>query len=217
MKKYLFLVIASLCFWACDHQNDVYFSNWEGEYNVTDCITSVSQEGTPVQGSDPTTTQTTITIFRDNGLFLQSHGIGAPFNPATDPLTHTVQLFSPARMPENIEPVESDNIAHVILRNGGVITVYNGIFYAPKAIQVLSASEDQLILSTCPSFAVELFDQEGNALGSVMTYWAYKPVQKQGDNYTWEAELKIDPIQHTSSFPAYDLPVVRHTITMTKK
>lgn len=228
MEKHLSLfslALILLSFAACSGQNDAYYANWEGEYEATEIIEQIASNGEKTDLSPARTT--TVTIFRDNSLYLQSYSIGDPFMPGVDPTDHTVRLKAPARMTADDEPEEQDpeeggieNVivtdlqANIVLINGGVATIYSGVMYAPKAIRVINATENELTLLPGKSFEVLLIDANGTDLGSVTCNWTYSPVRKNGDTYTWEAELHQAPSQ-SSQYTVFG--TFRHTLTMTKK
>lgn len=207
-------------FVACgDSQNDAYYANWEGEYEATEIVELISVDGETTEISPARTT--TISIFRDNELYVQSYGIGDPFMPGVDPEDHTVRLRTPKRMPADDDPEESgiENVevtqkTNIVLINGGVATIYAGVMYAPKSIQVISATENELTLLPGKPFEVILMSEDGIDLGSVTCNWTYSLIRKEGDTYTWEAELHQSPSQ-SSSYTVFG--TFRHTLTMTKK
>ena len=211
-------------FVACgDSQNDAFYANWEGEYEATEIVELISVDGETTEISPARTT--TITIFRDNELYVQSYGIGDPFMPGVDPEDHTVRLRAQKRMlaediegeePEQggIENVEVvDQKAIIFLRNGGVATIYAGVMYAPKSIRVISATEDELILLPGKPFEVTLTSPDNTDLGSVTCNWTYSPIRKEGDTYTWEAVLNLSQTSTSND----EFNSFRHTLTMTKK
>ena len=227
MKKIFFILITVMLFAGCDKGglNDAYYANWEGEYEATEIIETIAENSEKIETSPARTT--TITIFRDKFLYVQSYGIGDPFMPGVDPENHTVRLMAPKHMPvdadpEGEEPEESgienvvvdDQNAHIILRNGGVVSMFNGVMYAPKAIRVASATENELTLVPGQAFEVELTDVNGIDLGSVTCHWTYSPIRKEGDTYIWEAVLHLSQNLSTAndSFNTF-----RHILTMTKK
>ena len=221
MKKIFYILATIILFAGCDRggQNDAYYANWEGEYEATEIVELISVDGETTEISPARTT--TITIFRDNYLYVQSYGIGDPFMPGVDPEDHTVRLRTPKRMPADDDPEESgiDNVevtqkANIVLINGGVATIYAGVKYAPKAIRVASASENELILLPGKPFEVILMSEDGIDLGTVTCNWTYSLIRKEGDTYTWEAELHQSPSQ-SSSYTVFG--TFRHTLTMTKK
>ena len=225
-----------ISFAACsgNDQYDAFFAYWEGEYEATEIVEQIAQNG-EVISSVPART-TTITIFRDTYLYVQSYSIGDPFIPGVDPDNHTVRLKAPKRMPTDSDPeeegegeeepedsgienVEVDNqYTHIILRNGGVVSVYNGIFYSPKAIRVTkinAATGNEIALLPGKPFEVVLMREDNTDLGTVTCNWTYSTIRKEGDTYTWEAELHQSPNQNTSQFAVFG--TFRHTLTMTKK
>ena len=222
MKKIFYILATIILFAGCDRggQNDAYYANWEGEYEATEIVELISVDGETTEISPARTT--TITIFRDNYLYVQSYGIGDPFMPGVDPNNHTVLLRTPKRMPADDDPEESgienvevgEQMAGIILINGGVVSVYAGVVYAPKSIQVISATENELTLLPGKPFEVILLSEDGIDLGSVTCNWTYSLIRKEGDTYTWEAELHQSPNQ-SSSYTVFG--TFRHTLTMTKK
>jgi len=234
MKKILFFFAFSvivLTFAACggkDGLNDAYWANWEGEYEATEIVELISVDGETTEISPARTT--TITIFRDNYLYVQSYGIGDPFMPGVDPEDHTVRLRTPKRMPADDDPEEegdeepeptgieeievSEQTNRIVLINGGVVSIYAGVVYAPKAIQAVAVTETELFLLPGQPFEVTLMSEDNIDLGTVTCNWTYSPIRKEGDTYTWEAELHQSPYQ-SSSYTVFG--TFRHTLTMTKK
>ena len=222
MKKIFYILATIILFAGCDRggQNDAYYANWEGEYEATEIVELISVDGETTEISPARTT--TITIFRDNYLYVQSYGIGDPFMPGVDPNNHTVLLRTPKRMPADDDPEESgienvevgEQMAGIILINGGVVSVYAGVVYAPKSIQVISATENELTLLPGKPFEVTLMSADGIILGVATCNWTYSRIRKEGDTYTWEAELHQSP-SLSSSYTVFG--TFRHTLTMTKK
>lgn len=221
MKKIFYILATIILFAGCDRggQNDAYYANWEGEYEATEIVELISVDGETTEISPARTT--TITIFRDNELYVQSYSIGDPFMPGVDPEDHTVRLRTPKRMPADDDPEESgiENVevtqkTNIVLINGGVATIYAGVMYAPKSIQVISAIENELTLLPGKPFEVTLTSPDNTDLRSVTCNWIYSLIRKEGDTYTWEAELHQSPSQ-SSSYTVFG--TFRHTLTMTKK
>lgn len=223
MKKYLSLILTAFCFCACNHQNDAYFCDWEGEYAVTDMIEYIPSDGNATEWNSQ---ETTLTIFQDKNLYVQTLGLGDPFNPVTDPANHTIIIREPSQLKkatfdeigeEEPEPEESGienvvvtNRKSIVLIDGGVYSVYGDGVYSSKAIEVLSATEDQLILRPGKQFEVALTNEDGINIETLKCNWIYTSIQKTNDTYSWTAELHMN-----STSPAAS--TIRHTITMTKK
>ena len=117
---------------------------------------------------------------------------------------------------EEIEVSEQTN--RIVLINGGVASIYAGVVYAPKAIRVTklnAATGNEIALLPGKPFEVVLMSEDNTNLGTVTCNWTYSTIRKEGDTYTWEAELHQSPNQNTSQFAVFG--TFRHTLTMTKK
>ena len=220
--KSLLLIALIAIFSACSDKNEIFIGDWEGEYVATDSLGYVSSDGNMVDGISR---ESSITIFRDKNLYVQTLGLGNPFNPKKDPVDHTIIVRAPSRVkngtmdeieegdPEQesgIENVETTPKNIVVLMNGGVFSIYNGKIYASKAIKVISSTENQLVLRQGKKFDVTITNVYGDKLEKITCNWTYTPIQKQSDVCSWTADLHMNST-------LLDYNTIRHIITMSKK
>ncbi|MBR2579335.1 MAG: hypothetical protein IKE41_04285 [Clostridia bacterium] len=204
-----FVLIFALCFAACEKPEQVYCPGWEGEYTV-----SYSRESVYNSGSIESVVEygeSTLTIFNNNGLYVQTWGVGDPFNPDVDLHENLWYAQSPARNEARkdsidnttdstgIENVTVDGKSVIIMQNGGVYTMYNGVKVSPNPIRVKSAKENELVLVNGKYFDVTLTDPDGRILMIVRNHWEYGPIQKKDDCCVWDFELHMDSGVNSSS------------------
>lgn len=223
---YLVLILA-FCFTACEKAEQVYHPGWEGEYSVTYSIESVYGSGSVESVVE--NRESTLIIFNKDGLFVQTWGIGDPFNPDTDPHENLWYVQSPERKDvqkddtdnttdsTGIENVTMDGKSGIVMINGGVYTVYNGIIISPNPIRVKSANENELTLVNGKVFDVALTDPDGLILVTIRNHWEYGPIQKKNDYYVWDFELHMDAGVNSSS-AADEIPsIYRYHYIIRKK
>lgn len=229
MRHYLlyFVLILALCFTACEKAEQVYCPGWEGEYTVSYSIESVYKSGSIESVVE--NGESTLTIFNNNGLYVQTWGIGDPFNPETDPYENLWYAKSPARWnvrkdsidnttdTTGIENVTVEGKSVLVMINGGVYTIYNGLKISPLPIRVKSAKETELALINGKIFDVTLTDPDGIALATIRNHWEYGPIQKKDDYCVWDFELHMDAGVYASS-GANELPAIfRYHYILRKK
>lgn len=219
MKKNVYLVCLSLLLMACSNdKGEAFFSQWEGEYVRTESFEGVYADGN-TEVIDNSSREQPFYIFEDNGLYVQTYGIGDPFIPNEDPEEHLIYVRSPKRVTladDSIEVVELvDTMAYIIMINGGVYTICNGHVISPKPVEVRNATTDKLIFSNSKEFEVEITNADGTNAYTAICHWEYSPLQKQNEIYTWKAELHIaiKDMPGLLLIPA----IYRHNIVLTRK
>ena len=175
----LFLLSFFCCLVACSGNNgEAYYHQWEGEYVAKQTMEVVYSDGT-TESYEFESSEIPLYIFQDEDLYVQTYGIGDPFNPEVDSEEHALLVKSPKQA----------SLMSIVLRNGGVYTYYNGNVYSPNPILVSKAKSDQLILSNGVPFEAAATDAAGNQIDVYECHWEYAPIQKYDEVYTWGAEL----------------------------
>lgn len=213
-KHFLSLVLLGVAtiFAACD-PNETFYPEWIGDYSIQSIkivnpngeYTELLIEEGLVREGDPFgyvsereksyEEYPTLSIFKDNGLYVQTLGIGDPFIPHVDPEEHILIARSPKRIgagSDSIDTVEPSAGPNIIIENGGVYTYYNGLKISPKPIKVLRASSDSLVLKNGEPFDVTLTNADGSAFMTAHNYWTYSPIKKENDICTFDAELHVN-------------------------
>lgn len=217
---------------ACD-RNEAFYSEWIGDYYVKSLqtfypdgmyVTTFYEGGKMIRVySDGGTYEREIdreyplSIFNEDGLYVQALGIGDPFMPNVDSKDHVLIARSPKRalqddtIQQGIENVELSEKTSIVLQNGMIFTIAGGHMYSPKPIKVLRARSDSLVLQNGEPFDVPLTDASGQFIEQVHSYWKYSTIKKEQGICTWDAALYIysDKTKRTD--------VYRHHLIFVKK
>ena len=179
------------------------------------------------EGIESTSTESwsPVYIFEENGkLFVRTDNFGAPDLVTDEGAQHYFILnyddhpnyISPCRVPageaelNEIEPVESDGVTRVVLMNGKIWTIRNGVYLVSLPIQVKSGSETVLNLCDFEPIDITLTTITGEYLETAKVAYEYGPIVKNGDNITWEVTLPLN-------FSQADAVRVIHKNTLYKK
>lgn len=202
MKKiFTFAMIATVgvALMSCD-KGEAYYQQWDGEYLTKQSIEYIYADGSMdklnLVGNDGNLLEYPIQdiplyIFKDGDLYVQTYGIGDPFMPG-DSEDYILRINSPRRViaeKDSIENVIDNEKPVVIMRDGGIYTIYKGKTISPNPIKVKKASADKLILTKGKDFIVKTTSADGSIYDEFICHWEYKPIEKKNEVYTWEAEL----------------------------
>jgi hypothetical protein len=187
----LFILSISLFLVACD-KGEAFYHQWEGEYITKQTMEVVYGDGT-TETYDFSSRELPLNIFQDRGLYVQTYGIGDPYIPGVDLEEHVLRLKSPKYTNMTIDSIDNVVVTnpkpYIIIIDGHVFTLYNGVQFSPKPICVTKATSDKLILANGSSFEVIVTDLTGNQVDVNNCHWEYSPIQKQNEVYTWDVEL----------------------------
>ena len=214
MNKHLFSYILlgiAIVFAACD-PNVAFYPEWIGEYSIISiktvypngiCEEKLIEEG-KVRETGPYgheyehekdfSSYPPLSIFNDKGLFVQTLGIGDPFNPDVDPVDHVLFVRSPKHRilkNDSIEHVTLTDNFRIVLVDGMIFTIRDNHMISPKPIKVLRANSDSLVLQNGKQFDVTLTNADGSVAGTAHNHWTYSSVKKENDICTFDAELHV--------------------------
>lgn len=198
MKKIIVLSALALFMIACD--NRASYEEWKGEYRLQVTTETRYSDGSAETYSEFVDEKPMRIYEKDGHLYVQSC-FGQPYlgiGDAPDPIS------APQRAPQAVDsvvPVPPSTTPIVVIQNGFIMSLYNGVRYYPLPVKVVSVRESILKLEKGKTFEVPIADLEG-VLSTVECYNHYEPICREGDYLSWEVELRFkDPLLSAGAPP----------------